>query len=86
MPLLQLIINLPVLLLGYAIKTAFFFKIGFGKDYIQGLKEGIRGMKNCKKVPFQLRHLPSYILIELELIKYTFDYAIDWIKRKVLKK
>lgn len=86
MPLLQLIINLPVLLLGYGIKTVFFFKIGFGKDYIQGLKEGIGGMKNCKKVPFQLRHLPSYILIELELIKYTFDYAIDWTKRKVLKK
>lgn len=86
MPLLQLIINLPALLLGYGIKTAFFFKIGFGKDYIQGLKEGLSGMNNCKKVAFQLRHLPSYILIELELIKYTFDYAIDWIKRKVLKK
>lgn len=86
MPLLQLIINLPALLLGYGIKTMFFFKIGFGKDYIQGLKEGLSGIKNCKKVPFQLRHLPSYILIELELIKYTFDYAIDWIKRKLLKK
>lgn len=86
MPLLQLIINFPLLLLGYGIKTAFFFKIGFGKDYIQGLKEGLSEMRNCKKVPFQLRHLPSYILIELELIKYTFDYAIDWTKRKILKK
>ena len=86
MPLLQLIINLPALLLGYGIKTAFFFKIGFGKDYIQGLKEGLSGIKNCKKIPFQLRHLPSYILIELGLIKYTFDYAIDWIKRKIFKK
>lgn len=86
MPALQLILNLLPLLLGYFIKTIFFFKIGFGKDYIDGIKEGIQGVRNCKKVPFRLRHLPSYILIELELIKYTFDYAADWIKRKVLKK
>ena len=83
---LQLILNLPMLLLGYGVKTAFFYKIGFGKDYILGLREGIQGIKNCKKVPFRLRYLPSYLLIELELIKYTFDYAIDWTKRKVLKK
>lgn len=85
MPTLQLILNLLPLMLGYFVKTIFFFKIGFGKDYVAGVKEGLDGIKSCKKVPFRLRHLPSYILIELELILYTFDYAADWIKRKILK-
>lgn len=85
MPLPQLIFNSVPLLAGYFIKGLFFCKIGFGKDYIQGLLEGIRGLKKCRKVRFRPRHLLSYIKIELELIKYTFLYAQDWTKRKVLK-
>lgn len=85
MPLPQLILNSFPLLAGYFIKGLFFYKIGFGKDYIHGLLEGIHGLKKCKKVRFQSRHLLSYIKIEVELIKYTFRYAQDWGKRKILK-
>lgn len=72
MPLIQFIINFIPLFLGCVIKYIFFCKIGLGKEYIEGIREGFLGMKACKKVPFQLRHLPSYIRIELELIKNTF--------------
>ena len=85
MPLPQLILNSLPLLAGYFIKGLFFYKIGFGKDYIHGLLEGLHGLKKCKKVRFRSRHLLSYIKIEIELIKYTFHYAQDWGKRKLLK-
>ena len=86
MPLLQLILNFIPLFLGYVVKYIFFRRIGFGKDYSSGIKEGIQQAKTQKKVPFKFRHLPNYILIEFELIIHTLSYARDWITRKLLKK
>lgn len=86
MPLLQLILNAPPLLLGYFVKYLFFCKIGFGKDYMDGLKEGFKNVGKCKKVPFSFFHLPHYVRIEYELIKYTFNYVHDWVTRKILKR
>lgn len=83
MPLLQLLLNALPLLLGYLVKAMFFFKIGFGKDYLSGLKEGLRGIGKCKKVPFSLFHLSHYVRIEWDLIRYTFAYAEDWFSRKL---
>lgn len=50
MPLLQLALNAPALLLGFYIKSRFFRKIGFGQEYREGLKEGWRTRKACRKV------------------------------------
>lgn len=83
MPLPQLALNILPLTAGYLVKTLFFYRIGFGMDYIEGVKEGLRNLKRCRKVSFRLRHIPSYIQIEADLIKYTADYARDWISRKV---
>lgn len=86
MPLLQLILNLVPLSLGYIVKYAFFTKNGWGKDYKEGVREGLQTMKAQKKVPFQMRHLANYIVIEVELIIHTFSYAKDWFSRKLFKK
>ncbi len=86
MPLLQLIINILPLLAGYLIKYAFFIKIGFGKDYKEGIKEGLSTMHAQKKVKFKLQHLGNYFIIELDLIRYTFSYVKDWLTRKLLHK
>ena len=86
MPLAQLILNFLPLALGWCIKSLFFTKIGFGKDYRDGLREGFRTMKAQKKVPFRIRHLGNYVQIELELIAYTFAYARDWFSRKLFSK
>lgn len=86
MPLLQLILNFIPLLLGYLVKYLFFCKIGFGTDYKNGIKEGIHGLSKCRKVPFRMEHLGSYIRIEFALIRHTFGYAADWLKRKLLHK
>lgn len=39
---LQLLINLPLLIAGFIVKTAFFVRKGMGKDYLKGLAEGFR--------------------------------------------
>lgn len=71
MPLLQLVVNLPFLLLGYIIKWLFFIRKKMGRLYVSGC---IKGLKKCfsqtgrrKKVPFQWKHLGNYLKIQLEL-------------------
>lgn len=86
MPLPQLALNIVPLTAGYILKTLFFYKIGFGKDYLQGVKEGIQSIKHCKKVPFRFQHVFSYLKIEMDLVIYTVDYARDWFNRKLWKR
>ena len=68
MPLLQWIINLPFLLLGFTIKFLFFVKKRMGRIYLKGLWDGCRlsfgaaGRKN--KVRFQAKNLWNYFKIE----------------------
>ena len=85
MPALQLLLNLLPLSAGYLVKWIFFLKIGFGKEYMEGIKEGFATCKEQKKVPFNPLHLLNYCRIEVELIANTFLYAKDWMQRKVLK-
>ena len=72
MPLLQIIINLPFLLLGFLLKIVFFTKKGYGYTYCKGLLDGVKlffskeGRKN--KVSFKWKFLPNYLRIEAELL------------------
>lgn len=67
MPLLQIILNLPFLAVGFLIKFLFFAVKGMGKEYAAGIKNGFSiSMKN-KKVPFRIKHLPNYCKIQMEL-------------------
>lgn len=71
MPFLQILLNLPLLLAGFAVKTLFFLRKGLGADYLKGLGRGFQlcvseeGRKH--KVRFQSRNLRNYIRIQLEL-------------------
>lgn len=71
MPPLQIIINLPFLLAGFAVKTLFFIRKGLGMTYLKGL---CRGAALCfspqgreQRVRFEQDRLYSYIVIQLEL-------------------
>ena len=77
MPFLQLIINMPFLLLGYLIKYIFFSRKGFGKEYKHGFIEGIKTINHIKKNKFMFTHIPNYIDIEWRLIKNMFAYIIQ---------
>lgn len=71
MPLLQILINFPFFLAGFAVKILFFIKKGFGFVYIRGLWRGFclsfsrEGRKH--KFPFKLKYFSHYIRIQLEL-------------------
>ena len=85
MPLLQLILNALPLAFGYAVKTRFFKKRGFGKEYKEGLKEGFATLDQCHRVPFRLKNLGHYLRIEWELIYNTFIYAYEYAKRRKIR-
>ena len=67
MPFLQIILNSPFLILGFGVKWLFFLKKGLGKEYANGLKEGVKLCKEGKKVVFLKKNLPNYLKIQLEL-------------------
>lgn len=67
MPYLQMVINLPFLLLGFGTKIVFFFLKGMGKEYIAGIKNGFQLSVKGKKVPFRFSHIGNYAKIQLEL-------------------
>lgn len=75
MPVLQIILNFPFLLLGFGIKYLFFRRLGFEKDYLEGMKEGFRNFDKLEKTKFKLKNLPNYVRIEIEMIVNTFKYV-----------
>ena len=85
MPLLQLAVNSIPLMAGMFLKYGFFQKLGFEKEYLEGLKEGFKTANTCKKVRFQGKHLSHYFKIELELIAGTFLYVYEFASRRLKK-
>lgn len=89
MPWGQILINALPLTLGSLIKYGFFKKLGFGKEYLEGVKEGFLTMRRCRKVKFSFDRLSNYLSIEWELIVGTFLYVYEFSCRqlgKVFKK
>lgn len=87
MPLLMLLLNLPGIAVGIMIKCAFFSRLGFGREYREGLSEGFSKLGSCRahKSGFRLSRLLNYIDIELRLIADTFSYVQDFAVRQVAK-
>lgn len=67
MPVFQIFLNLPLLVCGFCIKTIFFWKKGFLKEYLTGLWNGIRMSRREDKVIFQKNNRKNYGKIQLEL-------------------
>ena len=69
MPIFQLILNIPLLFVGFFIKTLFFVKKGLGKEYVLGLFEGIKlsasEIGRRKKKKFEIKNLVNYIKIQV---------------------
>lgn len=85
MPPLQLLLNLPGILLGVFIKLLFFEKKGFGKEYRAGFLEGIHKLGACRRTKFRFSRLFCYIKIEVLLLADTFSYVADFLRRKCQK-
>lgn len=83
MPLPQLLLNAVPIGIGMAVKRGFFKRIGFEKEYMEGLREGFSTVKNCKKVKYHKEHLKNYLQIEGELIAGLFIYIWEFASRKL---
>lgn len=71
MPFLQVLLNLPFLLVGFLVKYLFFVRKGLGRDYREGLLRGISLCRNNpdRRVRFCMGHFSSYLKIQIELWK-----------------
>lgn len=71
MPLLQIILNFPLFLVGFLVKAVFFAAKGYGKEYVFGIHRGFllckKGKTQGKKVRFLWKNLGHYGVIQLEL-------------------
>ena len=81
MPLAQLALNALPIGVGIAVKYGFFKKLGFEKDYVQGVKEGFSTAGKCRRVPFRWKNFFHYVQIQGELIWGTFLYVWEFAKR-----
>ena len=67
MPTLQIIINLPFILVGFGIKALFFILKGYGREYLSGMKRGYLMCTEGKKFPYSSEFFGNYVKIQLEL-------------------
>lgn len=74
MPNLQILINIPFLIIGFLVKYVFFTKKGFRREYIEGFLEGMQTLNKVKKVEFKFKNIFNYIRIEFLLIINVFKY------------
>jgi hypothetical protein len=78
---LQIAFNILPLALGTFIKMGFFLKKGFIKDYVNGLIEGFKNLKECDRVDFSEIKKSNILALEGEIIFGTFEYVYRFIKR-----
>ena len=71
MPIIQIILNFPFLIVGFMIKIMFFMMKGYGYTYCKGVANGIAYCftkeARLKKVHFKKRNIKNYIMIQLQL-------------------
>ncbi len=82
----QLVLNFPCLVTGVAVKYMFFKKRGFGKEFLSGVKEGIKTRKQCRKVPDMPGKFAEELKIQLELIWGTAVYIYEFGMRQLAKR
>lgn len=85
MPALQLALNAVPIGLGCMVKYLFFKKRGFGKDYLEGLTEGISTVGKCRRVPYERKHFWNYVWIQGELVLGAALYIYEFASRHTPK-
>ena len=77
MPTLQIILNLPFLLIGFGVKAVFFILTGHGRAYLSGIKRGYLLCREGRKYPYSASNFKNYVQIQLELYLNTIKRFTD---------
>jgi GT2 family glycosyltransferase len=85
MPAPQLLVNSLPIAAGIFGKYMFFRKLGFAKEYVGGILEGVRTCHKTKKVPYRRQDFFNYLAIEWELIYGAVLYIYEFSRRQVRK-
>jgi GT2 family glycosyltransferase len=85
MPAPQLLVNSLPIAAGIFGKYMFFRKLGFTKEYVGGILEGIRTCHKTKKVPYRRQDFMNYLAIEWELIYGAALYIYEFSRRQIRK-
>lgn len=76
MPTLQILLNLPLLMIGFLVKILFFTRKRMGREYITGLWKGIKlsagPVGRRHKQRFEKKRIRNYVLIQFELWRNLF--------------
>lgn len=67
MPIPQLILNLPILLIGFGIKAVFFTLKGYSRPYFSGLLRGYLLCGEGRKIRYDKRNFKNYLKIQIGL-------------------
>jgi len=73
-PIIQKILNIIFIFIGFLIKYIFFLKKGQGNIYLAALKEGFITRKKIKKTEYKKENIKNYFKIEWKLIVNTFKF------------
>lgn len=68
------ILNFIFLFSGFFIKYLFFSKKGFGKTYLDGIREGLKGKDKITKTKYEFSNTKNYFKIEYRLIINTLKF------------
>lgn len=82
MPVWQIMLNLPLLFAGFFTKAVFFYKKGFGKIYLAGLKEGLLMCKGQYQVKAEGKKGLYYLNIQWELWMNVIRIFAEMIRKK----
>lgn len=75
MPILQLIINIPFLSIGYLLKLIYYRTDKVKAEaFKQAVREGIANHKDIKKESFQFKNIWNYFKIQMWLIRGTYYF------------
>jgi GT2 family glycosyltransferase len=77
MPFMQIILNLPFLVVGILSKSLLFTFMGYGKEYIFGVLDGIKNIGKIMKVRYKDEHFMNYIKIQAEIVINTFKFFVN---------
>ncbi|MDY8049376.1 glycosyltransferase family 2 protein [Paenibacillus polymyxa] len=82
MPVFQLAINMPCLIIGHLFKYMFFRKKGLANYYVEGVQEGLKERK--KLIKTQHVKASRYIYIQYWLVFKGIYYAFHKLKRMII--
>lgn len=85
MPAVQLAVNALPIAVGMLVKYRFFKKLGFASDYLDGVREGFKTARQCRKVAYRSENLMNYLAIEWELLWGTIIYIYEFSRRQMAK-